>query len=136
MAEVLLGPAARAPGTYSTTFVGLARRQYGMYVLLTGEMAAGATLDLQLYQAQNANGRRTKVIGHKSIRQLRQASGDRNDACLIKVEPYDLDVNGEYSHVSARLTVAGAECECTLLPLFGKGKCDLVSVSNWTEVVD
>ena len=131
-----LTPANKAIATYTTGYVSMANHQRAIYILLTGVMAAAATLDLALWQATDTSGTSAKLIAGKNITQLTQAAGDAGDACIIEVRTEELDVDGGFDCIAGILTVAGNTVFCTVLPLFGASNYVPVPVANWTEVVD
>ena len=130
-----LTPVDRAAAAYPTGYVSMANHQRAGYILLTGVMTQGSTVDLQLWQATDAAGTGAKVIVGKAITQLTQAGGDGGDACIIELRTEELDVDGGFSFVAGILTVAGAATLCALLPLFGCSNFPPVPVANWTEVI-
>ena len=131
-----LVPANKTPAAYTTGYVSMANHQRAVYILLTGVMAQGATLNLQLWQATDTAGTVAKVIAGKAITQLTQAGGDLNDACIIEVRTEELDVDGGFDCIAGILTVGAGNVYCTLLPLFGTSNYVPVPVANWTEIVD
>jgi len=131
-----LVPANKAIAAYTTGYVSMANHQRAVYILLTGVMAQGATLDLALWQATDTAGTGAKLIAGKNITQLTQAAGDLNDACIIEVRTEELDVDGGFDCIAGILTIAGGAVFSTVLPLFGASNYVPVPVANWTEVVD
>lgn len=130
-----LVPANKVPAAYTTGYVSLANHQRAIYILLTGVMAQGATLNLQLWQATDTAGAGAKVIAGKAITALTQAGGDANDAVCIEVRTEELDVDGGFDCIAGILTVAVGNVYCTLLPLFGCSNYTPVPVANWTEII-
>ena len=131
-----LTPTNKAIGPHTTGYVCVANHQRFVYILLTGVMAAAATLSLQLWQATDTAGANAKVIAGKAITQLTQAGGDGGDACIIEVRTEELDVDGGFDCVAGIVTIAGNTVFCTLLPLFGCSNYPPVPVANWTEIID
>jgi hypothetical protein len=75
------------------------------YVLQVGVLAAGATVDLVLQEAQDATGTGAANIAGKAITQLTQAGGDGNDVCIIELRTEEMTPGFDF--VRAVLTVAG-----------------------------
>ena len=134
--EDYLVPAVKANAVYTTAYVSLANHQRVFYILITGTMVTNATVDLQIWQATDAEGTGAKVIAGKAITQLTEADGDGDDICGIEVRTEELDVDGDFSYVAAILTIGTANCAATLLPLYGCSNYTPVPVANWTEIID
>lgn len=114
----------------------MANHQRSVLIMLVGELGQGATVDLQMWQAQDAAGTGAKVIPGKAITQLTQAGGDDNSAVIIEVRTEELDVDGGFSYVNAILTVAGGTAEVGAIGLFGCSNYSPVATTAWTEIVD
>ena len=124
-------------GTYGIlTYVSMANHQRAIALLHVDDMAAGATVDLALWQAKDIAGTGAKVIAGKSITQLTQAGGDGDDSCAIEVRTEEMDVNGGYSFISAVLTVAGGTAVIGLIGLLCGNNQIAVPVATWTEIID
>lgn len=121
---------------FTLTYRNMANHQRAVVILLVGELAAGATVAAQLWQATDAVGTSAKPIPGKAITQLSQAAGDGNDAVIIEVRAEELDVSGGFGYVGGVLTVAGNTAEIAVLGLFGCSNYVPVSTANWTEIVD
>ena len=131
-----LTPDTRAAGVYTTGYISLANHQRASFILLVGDMAAGATVDLQLWEATDAAGTGAQAIVGKAITQLTQAGGDGDDAVIVELRTEELDVDAGYAFVAAIVTIAGGNVDSALLPLLGCSNYPPVSVANWTEIVD
>ena len=128
---------SRTAATYNTTWTPMHNFQRGTVILDVGEMQQGATLDLALQQASDNAGTGAKAFTPaKAITQLTQAGGDGDDVVIIEFRTEEMDVNNQFDHVRAQLTVAGAAVECALIVLKHSANYPPVAVTQWTEVVD
>ena len=136
--EVLdvLVPAVYTPAAYTTAYVELANHQRVFYLLVTGTMVTLSTVNLQIWQAQDAAGTGAKVIAGKAITPLTAAGGDGDDVVGIEVRTEELDVDAKFSFVAGILTVGVANCAATLVPIYGCSNYPPVPVTNWTEIID
>ena len=126
-----------AIGTYTPlNFVSMANHQRGVLLLHVGNMAAGATVDVQLLQATTAAAGDAKVITGKAITQLTQAGGDAGSNVCIEVRTEEMDVSNGFAFLGATLTVAGGAVDIGLFALLGGTNQAAVSVANWDEIVD
>jgi hypothetical protein len=125
------------PGAYNVNdYRSMANHQRGVALLAVGDMDAGATVDLQLYQATDIHGANAKVIPDKAITRLTQAGGDEHSAVIIEMRTEEMDVDGGFSFIGGTLTVAGGSATCALI---GFGACSNqlpIPTTNWTEIVD
>jgi hypothetical protein len=135
-----LGPVANpdvvAIGVHASPFFNLANHQRAVVILLVGDMQAGATVDMQLWQATTQAGANAKIIAGKAITQLTQAGGDGNDSLIVEVRTEELDVDGGFTFVNAIITVAGDTVELASLALLGCSNYSPVATTRWTEIVD
>ena len=131
-----LEPAVKVAAAYSTAYVNLANHQRVFYILATGTMVATSTINLQIWQAQDAAGTGAKVVAGKAITALTAAGGDGDDICGIEVRTEELDVDAKFSFVAAILTVGVAASAVALIPLYGCSNYPPVPTTNWTEVID
>ena len=130
-------PGNYVAGIYQTAWANMTNHQRGVFVLGTGDMAAGSTVDCQLWQAQDAAGLNPLIIAGKAILQLQQAAGDGNDSVCIEFRTEELDVDAKYSFVAAVVTVGGqANSDLTGAFFLGASNYPPVPVANWTEIVD
>ena len=129
-------------GTTVTPYVSLSGYHRAHLDILVGTMAAGATLDCQLLQAQDALGTNAKVIankagtGNKAITQLTQAGGDGNELLRIELQTEELDVDGGFDFIAAQLVVA-VNTVAAAGVLYGCiARYKPTPTTNWTEIVD
>jgi hypothetical protein len=126
-------PDSMAANTYTSARVSLAKYHRAVLVLSVGDMAAGAKLDVALYQATAASGGSTKAITGKAITQLTQASGDGNDVFCIELQTEELDVTGGYEHVYV-VAVVDTDAVEYGWTLFGiQPRYAPVATTNWEE---
>jgi len=125
-----------AIGVYPQNYVSMANHQRAVIILHVGDMAQGATVDLQVWQATDAAGTGAKVIAGKAITQLTQAGGDAGSTVIIELRSEELDVNGGFAFIGMVLTVAGGDCDIGVVALGGCSNYPPVSTTAWTEIVD
>ena len=102
-AELL--PQNRAAAVYQSAWFNMSIHHRLAYVLHTGVLAAAATVDLILQEAQDATGTGAAAIAGKAITQLTQAGGDGNDVCIIELRTEEMTPGFDF--VRAVLTVGG-----------------------------
>jgi hypothetical protein len=95
----------RAAAVYQSAWFDLSIHHRFVYVLQTGVLAAGATVDLVLQEADDATGTNAANIAGKAITQLTQAGGDVNDLVMIELRTEEMTPDRRF--VRAVLTVAG-----------------------------
>ena len=132
-----LQPASRAIGTYNTAWISVQNHQRGVFLLLTGAVGAGSTIDFALQQATDIAGTGAKAFTPaKAITQLTQAGGDENDAVLVEFRTEEMDVDNQFDFVRGVLTIAGGgDCFTALVPLMGCSNYPPVAVGLWEEIV-
>ena len=118
------------------SYVSMANHQRAVFLLGTGAMGAGATLDFQVWQATSAAGANAKIVGGKAITQLSQAAGDASDAVAIELRTEELDVDGGFSFINGTFTIGTDTVTFTGMLLLGGTNQAPVPVSAWTEIVD
>jgi hypothetical protein len=101
-----------------------------------GDMGAGATVDMVMYQATDAAGTNAKAITGKAITQLTQAGGDAGSTVCIELRTEELDVDGGFAFVGATLTVGVAAADIGIIALAGCSNYVPVPTTAWTEIVD
>lgn len=114
----------------------MANHQRGVCLIAVGDMAAGATVDLQLTQATSIAGANAKNIDGKAITQLTQAGGDANSVVAIEVRTEEMDVDGGFAYLGGTLTVGVGNVTVGLVGLAGCSNQLPVSTTAWTEIVD
>ena len=129
-------PATYAIGVYQSAWANMANNQRAVFVLGTGAMAAGATVDVQLWQATDAAGAGAVIIAGKAIIQLGQALGDGNDSVAIELRTEEMNVSAGYNYISAVVTVGGNTCALTGTFFLGGTNQAPVPIGLWTEIVD
>jgi hypothetical protein len=127
-------PMTWTPGAWGAGYDCMTNHQRAVYILMVGAMAAGATCDFQLWEAQDAIGTGAQVLGAKYITQLTQAGGDATSICVIELRGEELTPG--YAFVAGIVTVGVNNVTGMLLPLFGASNFPPVPVTGWTEIVD
>jgi len=129
-------PASYAAGVYPTAWASMANNQRAVFIAVTGAMAQGATLDVQLWQATDATGTGAVIIPGKFTTQLQQSAGDGNDAVIIELRTEEMEVSAGYSYIGAIITVGtGAVVLMAAFFLGGTNQAP-VPTGLWTEIVD
>jgi len=129
-------PETAAIGTHTYGYINTANYQRGVILILVGDMAAGATLDVQVWQATDAAGTDAKIVTGKAITQLDQGAGDGQDLLAIEARSEELDVDGGFSFMSVVVTIAGNTVDLAVLGLGTVANYPPVPVTGWTEIVD
>jgi len=132
----ILYPALRLAAVYPSAWFDMAIHHRAVCVLTVGVMAAGATVDLVLQEAQDATGAGVRAIAGKAIAQLAQAAGDGNDLCILEVRTAEMTPG--YRFIRSVLTVAGAQqvYAYTESLIYGLvNRLAPVSVAQVTEIV-
>lgn len=126
-----------AIGVYEPlTYRHMGNHQRAVLIVHVGDMAAGATVDVELRQATTAAATDDKAITGKAITQLTQAGGDAGSTVVIEVRTEELDVDGGFCYIGALLTVAGNTADIGIVALAGCSNYVPVPTTNWTEIVD
>jgi len=131
-----LFPAVYGISVNTTAWNNMANHQRGVFVLGVGTIAAGGTVDCQLWQATDATGAGAKIIAGKAIVQLGQAVGDSNDSVIIEFRTEEMDVDAKFSYVAAVVTVAGNTAGLAGSFFLGCSNYAPVATAVWTEIVD
>ena len=129
-------------GTHTSAYVSMETYHRAKLIGLVGDLGQGATVDIQILQAQDAAGTGAKVIvdkagtGTKAITQLTQAGGDGDDGVVIELQTEELDVDNGFDFIAVQVVIAGAAVEMGYV-LFGcEARYKAVGVTGWTEVID
>lgn len=131
-----LHPANRAAAVYNTDWLSMSNHQRAIFLLITGAMNQGATVDFAVQQATDATGTGVKALTPaKAITQLTQAAGDGNDLVGVEVRSEELDVNGGFNYIRGVLTIDTAAVYSAVLPLRHVPNYPPVPVDEWTEIV-
>ena len=123
-------------GVYPTGFASMANHQRAFVALHVGNMAQGATVDLQLWQATDAIGTGAKIIAGKATTQLTQAGGDAGSTVGVEVRTEEMDVDGGFSYLGSTITVTGGDVDIGYFGFAGCSNYVPVSTARWTEIVD
>ena len=99
-------PDDRGAGTHAGDYVSLSSYHRARFVLLLGDMAAGATVDAGIQQASASDGTGAKAIAGKTITQLTQAGGDAGSPAAIELQSEELDVDNKFYYVRFYVTTA------------------------------
>ena len=128
-------PDDRGAGTHAGDYVSLSSYHRARFVLLLGDMAAGATVDAGIQQATDTDGTSVKAIAGKTITQLTQAGGDAGSPVCIELQTEELDVDGGFDCVRFYVTTAVGT---TIFAAFLEGspsRYEPVPTTEWNEVV-
>jgi len=118
---------------YVSAWVNVGRYHREALVLSVGDMAQGATLDAELWEASDAAGTGAALIAGKAITQLTQAGGDGDECPIISLRNEELTPGNAY--VQVRFTVANAQVELAYF-LFGLvADYEPVPTTRWGEIV-
>ena len=134
----VLDPGNYAAGAHTTGWVSMASLGAIMALIQTGTLAAGATVDAKLEQAQDGNGTGVKDIAGKAITQFTQAGADGDKQALINLFTNELDTNGGFTHVRLKVTsaVAAADLSAALLGFYPRyGSADANKATTVDEIV-
>jgi len=131
-----LYPANKAVATHNTDWLDMRDHHRAQFIVIVGEMAAGATVDFKLQEATDSDGSGAQDIDGKSITQLTQAGGDANSICVVEIQAEEMDVADDFRYLRGVLTVGSDTAYASVIPLRGPTRLAPVSVTNITEVVD
>lgn len=123
-----------AIGTYNTlAYRSMANYQRAVAILIVGDVAQGATVDLALWQATSSAGANAKLVTGKAITQLTDADSD--SVVCIEVRTEELDVDGGFAYLGGVITVAGGNVDLGVVGFLGGANYPPVPTTNWTEIV-
>lgn len=124
---------AFAIAAYVSAWVNVGRYHREALITSVGDMAAGATLDVALWEASDAAGTGAALIAGKAITQLDQALADGDELPIISLRNEELTPGNAY--VQVRFTVANAQVELAYV-LFGMcADYEPVPTTRWGEIV-
>lgn len=103
-----IDPASRGAGTVTTGWIAASDFAQFLVELWVGAMTATGTLDMKLEQATSSGGAGAKDITGKAITQLTAAGTDSNKQVLVNLQRHELDINNNFTHFRASVTVATA----------------------------
>lgn len=107
----LVNLATRGAGTVTSGWWAVETRSSWVALVVWGDVAVGATLDLKLEQATDASGTSAKDISSKVGTQV--GDTDDNGATTLTCDAGDLDLANSYSHFRLSATVAGGNVDYT-----------------------
>lgn len=128
-----LDPDQRVAGAYFTNWSQMQTNHRAVVILLTGDMAATATLNLVVQEAQDNTGTGAQAIAGKAITALTQAGGDANDTCVIEVRTEEMTPG--YDFIRAVATVANAAVDFAVQILGVVSRYPAVATANLTEII-
>ena len=97
---------------YNTGFVNMGNYHRGIVEIIVGDLAQGATLDVDLEEGTNAVGAARANL--KASTQLTAADGD--DVVLMEFQTEEFNVDGGFEFLNVECTVAGGVVDfCALL---------------------
>jgi len=114
----------------------MANHQRIVFLLVTGVMATGATLNFKVREALTAAGGTPLDITGKAITPLTQAGGDGSDLVAVEVRTEELTVNSDYAWVQGRLVIAVDAVYASVIPLRFIPNYPPCVTTGWTETVD
>jgi hypothetical protein len=124
---------AFAIAAYVSVWVNVGRYHREALIASVGDMAAGATLDIALWEASDAAGTGAALIAGKQITQLTQAGGDGDELPIISLRNEELTPGNAY--VQVRFTVAGAQVELAYILLGLVADYEPVPTTRWGEII-
>ena len=98
---------------YNTGFVNMGNYHRAVVELHTGDMAGGATLDIDLEEGTDAVGTLRAIV--KQINTLTQAGGDANDTVIMEFQTEEFNVDAGYEFLNVEVTVANAAVDFVCL---------------------
>lgn len=104
-------------------------------LISVGDMASGATLNIDLEQASSTAAGTRKAITGKSTTELTQAGGDGNQVLIIELRTEELDITNGFKYVNLEITPATAAVEFAAFLLGITPRYKPVSTTTVEEVV-
>lgn len=102
-----IDPSSQGAGTLSTAWVSVQNFHNFMAQVKVGVFGGSATVDANVYQAQDNSGTGSKALTGKAITQLLAAGGNNRQA-LINFRTTDLDTTNGFGYVRLNITVGTA----------------------------
>lgn len=102
-----ISPRAAPVGAVSTSWLDMQLLFTAMVLVSIGAFGAGATVDVQIEQATDANGANAKPVPGSQITQLVAAGGNDRQA-QIDLQQADFDKNAGFRFFRVTVTVGGA----------------------------
>ena len=104
-----LDPVSQGAATVTSGWIAVKDWHRLAAVLMVGALGASATVDAKIQQASDGSGTGAKDLTQaKQITQLTQAGTDTNKQVVINIEPDDLDLDNNFTHIRLSVTVAVA----------------------------
>lgn len=128
-----LDPDQRVAGAYFTNWFQMQTNHRAVVILLTGDMAATATLNLVVQEAQDNTGTGAQAIAGKAITALTQAGGDANDTVVLEIRTEEMTPG--YDFIRAVATVANAAVDFAVQVLGVVSRYPPVATANLTEII-
>lgn len=125
---------ARGPVAHQSAWLDMENYHRGFLELNVGEMAQGATLDCQLWEAQDNVGTGAALIAGKAITQLTQAGGDGDDLVGINLRTEEMTPGTKF--VQVRMTIANAAVEVGYTFKGCISRYEPVPTTLWSEIVN
>jgi hypothetical protein len=123
----------RAAGNYNTAWADVSTYHRAAVIINVGDMAATATLNVIIQEAQDAAGTGVAAIAGKAITQLTQAGGDGDDIVIMELRSEELTPGFDF--IRAQATVANAAVDLALEVVGLIPRFPPVPLTNVTEVV-
>jgi hypothetical protein len=130
-----IDPASVAVGTAAPDEVDMSNFRRALFVVMTGAMGAGGSVNFKLQAATAAGGAFADVPG-KAIAALLQTAGKSNTQSLVEIRADELAEGQRF--VRGLTTVAGAACQLAVLALGGDPRsapADHLDLASVNEVV-
>ena len=124
---------SRGPVNFQSAWADFENYHRGFFELNVGEMQAGSTLDVALWEAQDNLGTGAQAITGKAITQLTQAGGDGDD--LVGIELRGEEMTPGYKFVQVRMTIANAATEVGYVLYGTVTRYAYVPTTAWTEII-
>ena len=128
-----LYPDAMGAAVYQSAWFDMSIHHRAACVLMVGDMAQGATVDLVLQEASDNAGTGAANIAGKAITQLTQAGGDGNDVCIIELRTEEMTPGFDF--VRAVLTIGNAAVDASLITFGIVNRYAPVATGLVTEIV-
>jgi hypothetical protein len=124
---------SRGPVNFQSAWADMETYHRGYLLLNVGEMQAGATLDCELWEAQDNIGTGAALIAGKAITQLTQAGLDGDDLVGIELRTEEMTPGTKF--VQVRVTIAGAAVEFAYTYFGFISRFEPVPTTAYTQIV-
>ena len=123
-----------AVGRHDTDWLRLSYYHRAVIIIDVGEAAAGATLDVAIYQAKSADGVGEKALDAKAPDQIVEA--DEGGIVVIEMQSEELDTEDDFAYIQVRVTV-GTDTYHSSVQVWGTTpRYQPTDVSVFTQVVE